>query len=256
MPKAQSQARIQPQAQGPKKPRGRDPSARGLASATRVTPLARVLDQRKGAVTPLHALELATKKWLRGERLDVGQLASELGVARATVFRWVGTREQLYGEVLSQAYARQRAEILRTAKGTGITRLMNVVRRNLKSLGEASALRRFIEQDPEYAIRVLTSSHSPVQARTIELEKELLSEIVAEADIKPLLDIDTLAYVIVRIGEAFLYADVISGRTPEIEKAVAAIRAMVIGASNAQDAATPRAKKPGVSRPKAARARR
>jgi AcrR family transcriptional regulator len=196
-----------------------------------MTPLARVLRHPKRRVTPLDALALASKKWQRGERLDIGQLASELGVARATVFRWVGSREQLYGEVLSQAYAIQRSRIVSSAPGKGITRLVNVVRRNLYGLLEATALRTFIAQDPEYAIRVLTSNSSPIQARTIELEKAFLREIVKEAQIKPLLDIDTLAYVIVRIGEAFLYADVISGRKPEIEKAVAAIRTLVVGGS-------------------------
>jgi AcrR family transcriptional regulator len=189
-----------------------------------------VLRQPKKQVTPLDALELASRKWGRGERLDIGQLASELGVARATVFRWVGSREQLYGEVLSHAYARHRAEIVRTTPGKGIARFVSVVRKNLTTLGEARALRTFIAQDPEYAIRVLTSNSSPAQARSIELEKAFLREIVKEAQIKPLLDIDTLAFVIVRIAESFLYADVISGRKPEIEKAVAAIRILVVGA--------------------------
>lgn len=196
-----------------------------------LTPLARVLRHPRTRVTPLDALALASKKWLNGERLDIGQLASELGVARTTVFRWVGSREQLYGEVLSQAYARQRASILRKSSGKGIKRLADVVRRNLTALCEASPLRTFVEQDPEYAIRVLTSNSSPIQARTIELEKQFLREIMQEAQIKPPLDIDTLAYIIIRIGEAFLYADVISGRKPEIEKAVAAICILVAGAS-------------------------
>lgn len=206
-------------------------SVPGRESSPALTPLARVLRQPKKQVTPLDALELATRKWWRGERLDIGQLASELGVARATVFRWVGSREQLYGEVLSQVYARQQAEVLRTCKGKGIARLVNVVRKNLTLLAEAKPLHMFVAQDPEYAIRVLTSNSSPVQARTIELEKAFLREIMKEAQIKPLLDIDTLAFVIVRIAESFLYADVISGRKPEIEKAVAAIRILVVGSA-------------------------
>jgi AcrR family transcriptional regulator len=208
------------------------PSAEAARARTPgLTPLARVLQYPSRRVTPLDALELASKKWLNGERLDIGQLASELGVARTTVFRWVGSREQLYGEVLSQAYARHRASILRASSGKGIKRLADVVRRNLTALCKTSPLHTFVEQDPEYAIRVLTSNSSPVQARTIELEKQFLREIVQEARIKPPLDIDTLAYIIIRIGEAFLYADVISGRKPEIEKAVAAICILVAGAS-------------------------
>lgn len=215
-----------------------------------MTPLARVLVQAARKVTPLDALALATDKWLQGERLDIGQLASELGVARATLFRWVGSREQLYGEVLSQAYAARRAELLRGSKGTGIARLVDVVRRNLEGLSEFGPLRTFIQQDPEYAIRVLTSNQSPIQARSIELEKAFLEQIVDEAGVTPLLDVDTLAYIIVRMGEAELYADVISGRKPDIEKAVVAIRTLVAGQT--EEARSPAAK-PGKKR--AAKAR-
>jgi AcrR family transcriptional regulator len=219
-----------PKSPRPSKIRTQVPVAR-KASTPKLTPLARVMRNPRKRVTPLDALELASKKWRNGERLDIGQIASELGVARATVFRWVGSREQLYGEVLSEAYARQRAAILRTTGGKGMKRLADVVRRNLTALCEASPLRTFVEQDPEYAIRVLTSKSSPVQARTVELEKQFLREILAEAQIEPLLDIDTLAYIIIRIGEAFLYADAIGGRRPEIEKAVAAIYILIAGAS-------------------------
>lgn len=194
-----------------------------------LTPLARTLRDAKRRATPLDALALASRKWQSGERIDIGQLAQELGVARATVFRWVGSRELLYGEVLSQAYALQRAHIVQTAKGSGIERIVHIARRNLHALSTSPPLRKFIEQDPEFAIRVLTSKSSPVQARTIELEVTSLRELLSAAKIKPRLDIDTLAYIIIRIGEAFLYADVISGRKPEIEKAVAAIRILVSG---------------------------
>jgi AcrR family transcriptional regulator len=173
--------------------------------------------------------ELATAKWLAGERLEVVQLASELGVSRATAFRWVGTREQLYGEVISAVYARQRERILRTTPGRGIERFARVARRNLRVLLQSTALRKFIAHDPEFAIRVLTSKSSPVQARSMELESELLRETVKEAKIRPIVDLETLAFLIVRVGEAFLYADVMSGRKPEIEKAVAAICLLVAG---------------------------
>jgi hypothetical protein len=36
--------------------------------------------------TPLDALGLARRRWLAGERLDMGALAKELGVSRATLY--------------------------------------------------------------------------------------------------------------------------------------------------------------------------
>jgi AcrR family transcriptional regulator len=207
-----------------------------------LTPLARSL---RGSVrhSPMTLFELATATWLRGEKLELVQLASELGVARTTVFRWVGTREQLYGEVISTAYTRLREEILRKTSGKGLERYAVITRRTLNALFAAAPLRTFIAHDPEFAIRVLTSKSSPVQERSIQQEIALLREIMAEEQIEPSLDLATLAFVVIRIGEAFLYADVLSERTPEIEKAVAAIR-LLVGGQLPASATKPRTKRP------------
>ena len=201
---------------------------RSTKSRPKTTPLVRSLrTPPKRAVTPLDALELATRHWLDGKRLDVGRLAQELGIGRATLFRWVGTREQLYAEVLRKVYARQRKHLLDTARGRGLDLLENVVRRNLKALAASVPLKKFIEMDPEFAIRLLTSPAGTAQAHSVELEVELLRRVLAEAEITPQLDVHSLAHIIVRIGEAFLYAGTIGGSKPDIEKAVAAIRILV-----------------------------
>jgi AcrR family transcriptional regulator len=199
------------------------------------TPLARLVrEPPKRRTTPLDALELATEKWLKGERLDIGRMARQLGVGRTTIFRWVGTREELYGEVLRKLYARQRKYLLDTASGRGIELLESVVRRNLQALAGSAALRKFVEDDPEFAIRLLTSPSCAPQQHSVKVELELLRRVVAEGKLKPQLELHTLAHIIVRIGEAFLYAGAIGGFKPDIEQAVAAIRILV----SAQDPRT------------------
>ena len=192
------------------------------------TPLSRsAREAPKRPVTPLDALELASRKWLAGERLDIGRLARELGIGRATLFRWVGTREQLYGEVLRNLYARQRSNVLKSARAKGLDLLEYVARRNLEVLATSEPLRRFIESDPEFAIRTLTSPHGVAQQHSIEGEVELLRRVVAEEGIDPQLDLHALAHIIVRIGEAFLYSGTIGGQKPDLDTFVAAIRVLV-----------------------------
>src|SRR3954465_14750206 len=48
--------------------------------------------------TPLDAFRLARRKFLAAERIDMSALADELGVNRVTLYRWVGSREQLLVE--------------------------------------------------------------------------------------------------------------------------------------------------------------
>ncbi|MFP2926928.1 QsdR family transcriptional regulator [Pyxidicoccus sp. 3LG] len=201
-------------------PREASPKAtrlsRALAGAeTRVRP------------TPLDAFRLARRKWLAGERIDMGALADELGVGRATLFRWVGSRELLLGEIIwsvQQPFIEcARAEV----KGNGPAAVAEVCERVMRAALSLPPLRTFLEHDPEYALRVLTSKSSTVQSHNIEAMRAGLEEQVAAGHLRPKLPLDTLAFVIVRLSEAFIYADVISGREPAVDQAAAAIRVLL-----------------------------
>jgi AcrR family transcriptional regulator len=192
---------------------------------TRRTPLSRLLAEPAAAqrVTALDAFELASKKWQAGERLDIGKLADELGVGRATVFRWVGSREQLYGEVISAAFTQTIEWAARASTGKGAAFLTAVTRNLLKTLVASKPLRTFISQDPEFALRIMTSNGSPVQARVIGAVRALIEGEVTAGRLRPAIEIDSLAYVIVRIAESFLYRDVITGDPPDDTAATKAI---------------------------------
>lgn len=202
----------------------------------RSTPLSRLLerDEREKRVTPLDAFKLARTKWLQGERIDIGRLAVELGVGRATVFRWVGTRENLYGEICSALFQKELDRAVAGARGSGLDQLVDVMERLLRSLGSASPLRRFVAGDPEFALRVLTSRHSPVQHRCTVAIAALIDELVDAGKMTPALPSDELAYIVVRITESFLYRDVISGEEADIEAAIAAIRILLMAQPDQQ----------------------
>src|SRR5258708_28520859 len=63
--------------------------------------------------TAMDAFKLAKRRFLRGERVDMGALSAELGVNRATLYRWVGTREQLLVEILWSLAERTLSEELK-----------------------------------------------------------------------------------------------------------------------------------------------
>jgi AcrR family transcriptional regulator len=192
----------------------------------RATPLAELLTSRDAPVraTPLDVFQLARKKWLAGERLDIGKLAEELGVGRATVFRWVGSREQLYGEVISSLFANALERAQHETRGCGPEYLADVTHRLLRLLLEAEPLRRFVQQDTEFALRVLMSRNSPVEHRCTSAVRALLAAQAQAGHIRPAMDLEALAYVVVRIGESFLYRDVLTGDAPDIDTATQAIR--------------------------------
>jgi len=191
-----------------------------------MTPLSRLIDGHDEVVrvTPLDVLKLARKKWIHGERIDIGELALELGVGRATVFRWVGTRENLYGEVIATLFTVSLERANAEAKGHGLEHFFDVVERVLLALVSSAPLRRFVEADPEFALRVLTSKHSPVQHRCMQAFRVEVERHAAAGEMEPALPPEDLAYLLVRIVESFLYRDVITGAEPDMATALSAIR--------------------------------
>lgn len=75
--------------------------ARASSRTASETPLRRQLNSF-GPIrpTPLDALRLARRQFQAGDRIDMQSLAAQLGVDRATLYRWVGSREHLLAEVL------------------------------------------------------------------------------------------------------------------------------------------------------------
>ncbi|HWO68657.1 MAG TPA: TetR/AcrR family transcriptional regulator, partial [Umezawaea sp.] len=64
------------------------------------TPLRRQLAGGAPRPTALDALAEATRVFQAGQRVDMRGLAAALEVDRATLYRWVGSREHLLAEVL------------------------------------------------------------------------------------------------------------------------------------------------------------
>ncbi len=189
------------------------------------TQLERALTEKRPA--PLDALDLARRHWLAGERLDMGALARELGVSRATLYSWVGSKERLLGEVIWSFAEAGVGQAREDAKGTGAAYIVDVVDRFTRLNAEFEPLRRFIASDPQLALRLLTSKDGPVQERMIAVARELLEEQIEAGELNPALDVDTLAYLMVRVSESFLYSDLITGSEPDTEKGVEVVRLLL-----------------------------
>jgi AcrR family transcriptional regulator len=194
------------------------------------TALERALDgSRAGATrgTPLDALRLARRMWLADQRIDMGALATELGISRATLYNWVGDRDRLIGEVLWSFAAESIARAREQATGSGPAYLSDVIERYLSALAGFEPNRRFIARDPELALRVLTGNRTSFQQRLIDATAQMIQEQVDTAGYEPPLEPATLAYVIVRIGESFIFNDVITGSEPDLTKAAQASRVLL-----------------------------
>lgn len=195
------------------------------------TRLARALREPKGRrAGPVDLFRLARRQWLKGERVDIGALAGELGIGRATAFRWVGSRELLLGEILwSLCEQLMKQADAAASELSGAARIAAVCTRAVQAMVAFGPLRRYVQQEPEAALRLLTSRHGPVQARTIAYVESLLIREAAAGALTPALPVATLAWLIVRVGESFVYSEVISERRPDPADAALAIALLLSG---------------------------
>ena len=177
--------------------------------------------------TAADLLGLAGRRFLKGERVRVEELAAELGVSRATAYRWVGNNEQLIGGVIASLSLEVYQQALRGARGRGAARVVDMMARGMRLIAAAPAYRAFLEREPEKALRMVASKAGPVQAGTIALHQRLLEEEIERGHLRLPVDPHTMAYALVRIAESFLYADLIAGEKPDIAKAVEIVKLML-----------------------------
>ncbi|HYZ82738.1 MAG TPA: QsdR family transcriptional regulator [Solirubrobacteraceae bacterium] len=171
-------------------------------------------------------LAAARAQFMAGDRVDLTIVARDLGLGRATIYRWFGSRERLLAEVIANEsevlISRHRREVRRR----GAQGLLEVFDRINRSLARAMPLRRFVEQEGAAALRLLTSSTGAVQCRGVALIAQMIEAEVAAGRYEPPADPGTLAYAIVRLCEAFLYNDAAFGirgdheRLREVEAAL------------------------------------
>ena len=159
-------------------------------------------------------------------------LADELGISRVTLFHRVGSREALLGKALwmltectlETAAARWEAERPEGELHTpGTGRHLNAI------VSQSTGLRRLLGDEPALTIRVLTDPRGRVQTGIVAFVEELLRRDIEEFGLVTLIEPDALAYALVKLGESFLYADVLAARKPDVETANRLQRALVEG---------------------------
>lgn len=190
------------------------------------------MTEKTTKATPADAFRRARSMWLKGERIHLASLSAELNIGRATLFRWVGNKDLLLGEILWSLYEPLRLEALSITPGQGVDFVVGVYRHINSTVLHSEPLRRFIREDPEYALKILTSSRSTLHSRTVEANTRTLRAQIASGHINPPLNVNSLSYFMVRLAESCLYSDIINGREPrdeELEDACTAVRILLGG---------------------------
>jgi AcrR family transcriptional regulator len=193
------------------------------------TRLQRALSREDGPQRPdaLDAFVLARRRFLAAERIDMSALASELGVNRVTLYRWVGSREQLLVEVIWSLGARTLEQIGEGVRARGPERVVQIVVSFLDAVISNEGMKRWLAEEGEAAMRLLTRFDTGFQPRLINAIYELLKTEHEAGKLELPIDLRELAYVIVRLIESYTYLDLITGETPEAKRAEPVLRMLL-----------------------------
>lgn len=178
------------------------------------------------------ALRHALQRFVRDGNIDMSALADEFPVGRATLYRVVGSRDRLLGDVLWVLAERTlhlaTAEAEAEAATKGVDRFIEISRRFKEHTLSFAPFRRFLLADPETAFRVLLTPAGGVSQRMVAAYADLLTAAAEAGEATLPFDVQRLAYVLVRIGEAMLYSDLLAGLEPDLEMAEAVERQLFL----------------------------
>lgn len=181
----------------------------------------------------------AARLLFAGTRLDLGRMAAELGISRTTFFRRVGNRDDLMGaglRLLSDRTWQQALDRWHTRNGDevrgpdGRLRCLWVMEEYRREVAGNDGMRKLFETESTVALRVLTDPRGGVQPALVDAHVELFRADAEAAGLTPLVPLPDLAFAVVRLGESFLYSDVLAARAVDLAVATTLLDKLVQGA--------------------------
>ena len=177
------------------------------------------------------AVDAATRLYLACEALDMSALANSLGVGRATLYRWVGNREDLLGAVLAEATERTYQRAIAQAAGSGTDLLLDVFERVMRSVVASAPLRALTQREPTVFIR-LALMPGAIESVSARVTTEVIAREQANGNLRVTTAPEVLGRALVRICDVHLYAPLLGGDEPEIQTALDLV-ALLLGSAEA-----------------------
>ena len=154
-------------------------------------------------------------------------LAEELGVNRVTLYRWFGSRDRFLVDVIWSLARATLDEIDASVDEVGPERIVAIVVGFLERVIGNRGMQRWLAEEGEHAMRLLTRHETDFQPRLIVAIEQLLREEEEGGNLQLPVDLHELAYVIVRLIESYTYLDLITGERPDASRAQPILRMLL-----------------------------
>lgn len=154
-------------------------------------------------------------------------LARELGVNRATLYRWCGSREHLLVEVVWNLANHQLNNADAMVEDTGAERVIQIVTLFIERTIAHKGMQAWLTNEAEFAMRLLTRYDAGFQPRLVEWLERLLLEETESGRLDLPADVHEVAYVLEQLIESYVYIYPIAGEMPRARRAEPILRMLL-----------------------------
>jgi AcrR family transcriptional regulator len=181
-------------------------------------------------------IRAAARVFLTTGGLEMRQLAARLGIGRATLYRWKGSRDDLLSDVLLWLGLRnlRRSEAdVKTPPGP--RRVLDVHALHISRMSDSPGLRAFVRREPKAASRLLLDAGGRVHVGVTRALADFIRRQEIEGRWRAPLGADRLADIISRVDETFMYADLIANAEPSADTPQLLFEMVVLGLQHPLD---------------------
>lgn len=162
------------------------------------------------------AVDAARRRFLASSAVDMNELARDLAVSRATLYRVVTSHDRLLGDVLwgMAGPALERA-IEASRDQHGVDRIVAISSRFEGDIAGFRPLQRWLQEDPLAASRVLFTPAGAVHERCVAAWGRIFADAVRTGELVLPCGPEEFAYLYVRLGESLMYGGLLAGVIPD-----------------------------------------
>jgi AcrR family transcriptional regulator len=176
---------------------------------------------------PEDALAAAARMVYEGVRVDMGELAQRVGVGRATLYRWFGSRESVLELLLERFALLFLARAREEAQGAGDAWVLDVARRLMRAAVDFEPMRRFVAREPQLALKLLLGADGAVHRTLSRALRDALGEVHGEREMAAL---EASIEPMVQVALTLQWATFAIGDEPKIEQAIGLMGLMLSAA--------------------------
>ena len=180
------------------------------------------------ASIPERVFRTAMDWYDRMQRVDVAELARATGHSRRTLYRRIGNRDALLGEIHWYTTRVALAASLAATSGlSGAARMAGIFRCFLAAVLHSPPLIHQLENESANTLRLLTSPSGPVRPRVHRFICRVLEQEIGRGEMSAVVDPKALAHVIALIGESVLYSRSLGIPEQDLDHSVAMVQRLL-----------------------------